>query len=117
MTNQKLAQAGWQELLRWLLHRRYRFHVENNSMLPLLAPEDTVFVDRAAYRHRRPTPGDVVVALHPHQRGLKLIKRVASVSARGDCFLISDNPDEGTDSHTFGAIPAQGIIGRVTSLA
>ncbi|NJN83665.1 MAG: nickel-type superoxide dismutase maturation protease [Caldilineaceae bacterium] len=89
--------------------------VTGASMLPTLRAGDEVFVDPRAYRHRLPQPGEIVVAWHPYQSDLKLIKRVATITADGDCFLASDNPAEGSDSRAFGAVPSQRLIGKVTS--
>ena len=83
-------------------------------MAPLLLDSDVVFVDTGAYSSSPPQIDDVVVALHPYQRDLQLIKRVANV-ADDRVFLRSDNPSEGTDSRAFGTIPCQRILGRVTA--
>lgn len=111
---EKLPHASAKEILWWLLRRRRRFRVTGESMLPALKPGDEVLVDPGAYHHRPPRPGDVVVARHPYQTDLRLIKRVVTVLPNGDCDLRSDNPDAGTDSRTLGAIPAGKIMGRVT---
>lgn len=111
---EELSHAPAQEILLWLLRRRRRFRVTGESMLPLLKPGDEVLLDPGAYRHRLPRPGDIVVARHPYQTDVRLIKRVAAVWPNGDCDLRSDNPDGATDSRTLGAIPAGKIIGRVT---
>lgn len=86
-------------------------------MLPTLEPGDLVLVDRAAYRSVRPAVGDVVVAQHPHERNVTLIKRIGAVEPDGRLYLLSDNPREGTDSRTFGTVDAASILGRVTSCA
>ncbi|MEZ4664596.1 MAG: nickel-type superoxide dismutase maturation protease [Caldilineaceae bacterium] len=109
-----LPDASWSELLRWLLQRRHRFRVTGNSMLPLLRPGDLVLVNRHAYSHKSPQPGDVVVARDPRQPSFKLIKRVDAVMQDGRCFLLSENPAEGTDSRTFGAVPPDHVLGQVT---
>ncbi len=84
-------------------------------MAPLLLDSDVVFVDIGAYSSTPPQIGDVVVALHPYQRDLQLIKRVTDVTDDGRVFLQSDNPSEGTDSRSFGTISCQRILGRVTA--
>ncbi len=58
----------------------------------------------------RARPGDVVVARLP-DRGLG-VKRVGFVDADGSVWLRSDNP-AGTDSVTFGTVPAGDVLGRV----
>lgn len=82
-------------------------------MLPLLKPGDEVLIDPNAYRWAVPQPGDVVVARHPYQRDVRLIKRVTTVQADGSCQLEGDNPAASTDSRTFGQVPYQHILGRV----
>jgi hypothetical protein len=67
--------SGWQVWL-WLLRRRRRFRVTGDSMLPLLQPGQEVLVDLAAYRQQPPQAGDIVVAYHPQQPQLPIVKRV-----------------------------------------
>ena len=59
-----------------------------------------------------PRPGDVVVARLPEGRGLG-VKRAAFADAEGRWWLKSDNIMMGTDSATFGMVPASDILGRV----
>lgn len=84
-------------------------------MSPLLSDGDVVFVDTRAYTTALPQVGELVVALHPYQRDLQIIKRVADVTDDRRVFLQSDNPSEGTDSRSFGAIPYDRLLGRVTA--
>lgn len=80
-------------------------------MLPTLAPGDHVFVHpRAPCR-----PGDIIVARHPLKRDVVVIKRLARVTETGRCVLASDNPDEGSDSRTFGAVAPGLVVGRVVA--
>lgn len=103
------------EILLWLVRRRWRFRITGYSMVPALNPFDEVLVDGRAYRRARPRPGDIVVTRHPYRRDVLLVKRVAAVLDDGRCLLTGDNPDESTDSRSFGLIPAERILGRVTS--
>ncbi|WP_229425795.1 nickel-type superoxide dismutase maturation protease [Lusitaniella coriacea] len=112
---EELNQSNIRELLLWLLRRRRRFRVIGNSMLPLLNPGDEILVNLNAYRQKSPSPGDIVVAQHPLQSNVRLIKRVAVVLENGNYFLKGDNPEESTDSRTFGSIAPEQIFGRVTS--
>jgi len=112
---QDLPEAGWGDWLRWAARRRRRLRVTGDSMTPTLNDGDVVFVDMRAYRTGLPEPGDVVVALHPYQRDLRLIKRVGHITDDGRLFLVSDNPGAGTDSRAFGAIAGEGVLGRVVS--
>ena len=106
------------EFFLWLLRRRYRYRVSGNSMLPLLHPGDEVLVDRWAYRKERPRPGDLVIARHPFQKDVRLVKQVVAVDGDGRCQLQGTNPlgvIESSDSRGFGPVSQEKIIGRVTS--
>ena len=109
--------ADFKELLLWLLRLRRRFRVTGASMVPLLHPGDEVLVDLRAYTRQRPRSGDVVVARHPYQSDLKIIKRVTDVMADGRYHLQGDNPDPeaSSDSRSFGLVTFEHILGRVTS--
>ncbi|NEP45516.1 MAG: nickel-type superoxide dismutase maturation protease [Okeania sp. SIO2H7] len=85
-------------------------------MLPLLLPGDEVLVNPRAYRRRLPRSGEIVVACHPTRPALRLVKRVAAVSGDRSCVLMGDNPDWSTDSRSFGAVPIDRVLGRVTSV-
>ena len=103
------------ELLLWLLRLRQRFCVTGFSMFPILKPGDEVLVDTKAYHHFAPEIGDMVVAEHPHRQELKIIKWVAFVDEKGDCFLVGENKEESTDSRSFGLVNRKRIIGKVKS--
>lgn len=115
MPSNELPHSQKAEILLWLLRRRRRFRVTGDSMRPLLQPGDEVLVDPRAYRQRQPTPGDLVVARHPYQTGVMLVKRVKDVDEYGRCLLIGDNPLYSSDSRSFGRIAPENILGRVTS--
>ncbi len=99
----------------WLLRRRRRFKIVGDSMRPLLVPGDEVLVDRAAYRRAIPGVGDIVVARHPYRSDVHIVKRILSVDPDGACVLRGDNPDESTDSRSFGAVECGLLVGRVTA--
>jgi len=115
MINDKLNQITLREFILWLLRRRRRFRVTGNSMQPLLNPGDEVLINHNAYQQSRPNPGEIVIAQHPYRPQLRLIKRVAAITDNDYCILAGDNPQESTDSRTFGPIPLAQILGRVTS--
>lgn len=96
----------------WLLRRRQRFRVAGDSMRPLLVPGEEVLIDPSAYRHTSPQAGDLVVARHPQQPGLRLIKWVVVADDQG-CFLQGLNLAASTDSRSFGRVPLSDILGRV----
>jgi nickel-type superoxide dismutase maturation protease len=81
-------------------------------MEPSLREGDIVLVEKATSI----AAGDVVVAIHPTRRQLRLIKRVESLDDEG-VVVMSDNRAEmnATDSRTFGPVPLADIEGRVTS--
>ncbi len=100
------------ELLLWLLRRRRRFRVVGESMLPILRAGDEVLLDEHAYDSAAPQAGDIVVAYHPEQPDLKIIKRVGEVLENG-LFLVSDNSRAGSDSRQFGVVKMENVVGRV----
>ena len=112
-TYDPLRPMGWSDLVLWLRRRLQRVRIKGESMLPQLCPGDEVLVDSAAYEGDRPEPGDLVIAKHPHQPDLQLIKRVLIVRDNGDCVLVGDNRQASTDSRTLGALPSHLILGQV----
>ncbi|MGK7942824.1 MAG: nickel-type superoxide dismutase maturation protease [Crocosphaera sp.] len=107
--------SNYQELLLWLLRLRQRFCVTGNSMFPILKAGEEVLVNTKAYHHCLPEIGDLVIAWHPYQPNLRIIKRVVQVDENGECFLIGENSLESSDSRSFGCVSLQQIIGKVTS--
>ncbi|MEZ6186956.1 MAG: nickel-type superoxide dismutase maturation protease [Planctomycetota bacterium] len=99
----------------WGLARGLRlYRVTGESMLPSYVDGELVWVDRRAYRGARPVAGDVVLARHPYRVDVLLLKRVALVAADGSCELRGDNPQASTDSRSFGRVPLERILGRVS---
>jgi nickel-type superoxide dismutase maturation protease len=84
-------------------------------MEPGLRPGDWLLVRRAVRAGRPPRirPGQVVIARHPGQPGLLLVKRAAR-RERAGWWLESDNPSaSAVDSRAFGAVPPELIEGRL----
>ncbi|NJL46471.1 MAG: nickel-type superoxide dismutase maturation protease [Leptolyngbyaceae cyanobacterium SM2_5_2] len=81
-------------------------------MLPLLHPGEEVLVNTYAYRAGPPQAGDLVVAQHPTQPGLRLIKWVVYVDGQA-CFLRGINETASTDSRAFGLLPHTALLGQV----
>ena len=100
------------DLVGWLGRQRRRFRIVGNSMVPLLLPGTEVLIDPRAYRHSPPQPGDLVVAYHPHQPGLRVIKWVVYVAPEG-CFLKGINTAASSDSREFGLVPCDRVLGQV----
>ena len=100
------------DLVAWMFGRRRRYRVTGRSMLPTLCDGDYVLVVPRASAPGCPSPGDVVVARHPHQSDLVVIKRVQRVDDRG-VFLVGDSPDGTTDSRDYGPVSVGAVWGRV----
>ena len=110
--------------MRWPV---WRVVVAERSMEPGLMPGDRLLVWRGVGARRanggsghelagariRITTGQVVIARHPQQRDLLLVKRVAWREAEG-WWVTADNPAAGgVDSFRFGPVPPALIEGRV----
>ncbi|MCB9421937.1 MAG: nickel-type superoxide dismutase maturation protease [Ardenticatenaceae bacterium] len=106
-----MQESNLRELFLWLIRLRRRYRVTGASMFPLMEAGDEVLVDPRAYRQQQPQIGDVVVAQHPVQANLQIIKRVAEVMGDGRFHLKGDNTAESSDS----LVPPNLILGRVTS--
>jgi nickel-type superoxide dismutase maturation protease len=86
-----------------------RVKVAERSMEPALRPGDWLLVRRT----HRIRPGQIVLARHPAQPDLLLVKRAARHTNSG-WWLESDNQDAAAvDSRRFGAVPEALIEGRV----
>lgn len=82
-------------------------------MLPLLSTNDEVLVNLNAYRRQSPHIGDIVVAWHPTEPDLQIIKRIKGVDDTGRYQLLGDNPDP--DRNNSIRVHFSLILGRVTS--
>lgn len=107
-----LPELSWGEFLRWAIRQRSRHRIEGRSMLPLLQPGDEVLYAPKVYQTQAPQIGDVVIARHPVQASLIMIKRVAAIENQ-QCWLLGDNRVESTDSRSFGWVNASCLLGRV----
>lgn len=106
--------ARFYEYVLLLLGRRKRIRVTGASMLPGLKAGNELLVNERAYTSSNPEEGDIVVAWHPREADLKIIKRVSVVFDNG-VWLVGDNPAESTDSSQYGIFPFKRIVGKVTS--
>ena len=86
-------------------------------MLPLLKSGDKVLVNLTAYKHTSPHIGDIIVAKHPYQINVYLIKQIKTVLDDGRCYIVGTNEDilASTDSRAFGPIAQDRILGQVSS--
>ena len=83
--------------------------VHGRSMMPTLRSGDRLLV-----RHGSPPRigGLVVVRLRATGRGVVSVKRVTMRTPDG-WWVERDNPQEGVDSWSAGAVPAEQVIARV----
>jgi len=102
------------DLFLWVLHRRRRFVVCGDSMLPTIRPGDSLLIDEKYYAHQSPTINDIVLFRDPREFNRIMVKRVVRLD-KDTVFLQGDNPAESTDSRHFGAIHSSKLIARVTS--
>jgi nickel-type superoxide dismutase maturation protease len=77
-------------------------------MEPALRAGDWIVVSSLS---RAPRMGEIVLMRDPRDPERLIIKRVAAVSER-DCTVVGDNPEESTDSRTFGPVPLANVLGR-----
>lgn len=80
-------------------------------MEPTLTPGALVLV----WWGRRVRVDDLIVFAHPHHEGLLTIKRVTGADPHDPqrWWVERDNPAMGTDSWSFGSIPADRVLARV----
>ena len=92
-------------------------------MTPTLTAGAVVMLDSQAYRQQVPQENEIVVARHPRQNELQIVKRVAAViegptesgNPRALLILASDNAAAGSDSRTFGPVELDLVLGKVVS--
>lgn len=119
----EVPRSGWREMALWLLRRRRLFRVTGDSMTPTLVAGAVVMLDPHAYRQRNPSEDEIVVARHPQQAELRIVKRVTAViesektnAAEGvRLVLASDNAAAGADSRVFGPVALDLVLGQVIS--
>jgi nickel-type superoxide dismutase maturation protease len=98
--------------MRWPL---WRVAVAERSMEPALRPGDWLLAWRGMRTQRplRVRPGQIVIARHPGEPGMMLVKRAARQLPEG-WWLESDNPGaDAVDSRSFGPVPSDLIRARV----
>lgn len=82
-------------------------------MQPALSPGDHVLVDPFAFATRDPEVGEIVVARHPIQRQVILVKRVRETADDGSVLLESAAPSLASDSRAFGRVARNLLVGPV----
>jgi nickel-type superoxide dismutase maturation protease len=103
-----LRDANWKDRISYAVGRLKAFRVQGDSMLPTLRNGDVVLISPNA----SVAPNDIVLAKHPYKQSVKLLKRVVSIDDNGRYSLAGDNPDESTDSRTFGTLTKEQIEGK-----
>jgi nickel-type superoxide dismutase maturation protease len=102
---------SWYDLFLLAIKRKIRVRIEGDSMLPTFKNGDEVLVSMT----KSFSVGDVAYARHPFKSSVKIIKRIDKIEDDGSVFLVGDNLADSSDSRTFGAIPKENIIGKITS--
>jgi nickel-type superoxide dismutase maturation protease len=77
-------------------------------MQPTLNNNDVVLIEATT----NVAVGDIVLAQHPYKQSVKMLKRVEKIDENGRFSLVGDNPDESTDSRTFGTVSIEYICGK-----
>lgn len=91
-----------------LIRLRKAVRVSGDSMTPTLNDGDVVLIVTKSGANI----GDVVLAQHPYRQSVTMLKRVATIDKNGRFELRGDNPDDSTDSRTFGSVSIEYIKGK-----
>jgi nickel-type superoxide dismutase maturation protease len=78
-------------------------------MVPTLQPGEFVLMKHST---QPPSDGVIVVANHPRDPSLLIVKRCRAVGE--GYWLTSDNESDGSDSRDFGLVPPSVVLGTVT---
>ena len=103
--------AGPRDWINLIFRRSHGVRVEGDSMIPSLRSGDRVLIDPTA----SVKPGDIVLARHPYKTSVRILKRLSFIESDGRIFLKGDNPDDSTDSRTFGSIANSDVLGKVVA--
>lgn len=79
-------------------------------MSPTLAEGEFVLMEKG----KVPQAGDLGVFRHPEELDVHVVKRVVELNAHGSFVVRSDNPEQGSDSRTWGPLEASSMLGTVT---
>ncbi len=95
------------------VHNIQKILVSGDSMSPLYSNGDIILLDTQAYVEQHPVVGDIIVCKHPYIKDYLMIKQIADIQEDGRFFVLGINPDESTDSRSFGAILPSAVLGKV----
>ncbi|MDR2095649.1 MAG: signal peptidase I [Treponema sp.] len=128
-TSDKIGRAILGAFLAALLMKIFLFDfmiAEGNSMLPAINPGAVLLVNKLSYglkfplagsyiiRWAKPKKGDIVIFYTP--RGELAVKRCAGLIS-GTLFLAyGDNGMVSLDSHFYGPVPVDNIVGQVLGI-
>jgi signal peptidase I len=85
--------------------------VEGSSLEPVFVEGDFVLVSKIPFFFRPVRPGDVIVFNHVlYQTMIKYVERCERQT--GEIFVTGTNPAS-IDSHTFGPIRLEAVVGKV----
>ena len=89
--------------------------VNGDSMWPTIRDGEQVMCEIGYYESTKPRIGEIVLCIHPLIPSVRVIKRITEVYSDGRVFLEGDNPDPvgSTDSHAFGMVAKEQILGRI----
>lgn len=107
---------SWVSIKNYLLSivgLREVYQVDGDSMEPMFYHGDYLYASNNLKR-KPPKIGDVVVAKHPYQQGVLIVKKVKNVDG-SYYYLEGLNKLSSTDSRSFGSIPISRLIGKVVA--
>lgn len=81
--------------------------IEGDSMFPTLKSGVCVVFNPKI----KPEIGDIILFYHPFIDNLKVVKRISEITAEGNFIVRGDNPQESTDSRSYGAILQKNVLG------
>lgn len=106
----ELPEASFYQIAQVLLGNLHKYVCDEKSMNPTIADGETVLVDKNETNFK---VGDIVLAQHPIELDLQIVKRIQRINEKGHYFLVGDNLKDSTDSRDYGAVTRKYILGKV----